>query len=366
MSDDSAELVVVAPSRQYRILAGYGSLGHLPLALRSASVSGRLRLVSDETVFSLYGQRVVEVVQRGGYEVAWTTVPAGESSKSLQYAASLYDWLADTGTDRRDCLLALGGGVVGDLAGFVAATYMRGIALVQVPTTLLAQVDSSIGGKVGINLPRGKNLVGAFHQPVLVLADTATLDTLPRRELVAGWAEVVKTAMILDADLFSTLEDHVRELLHLQPSIVERVVRRCMELKASVVAQDEREAGLRAILNYGHTIGHALEAAGGFRHLLHGEAVAIGMVGAASIAVQMGMLDPAAASRQNSLLRALGLPDRCPGADLQQVRRSMTLDKKVRQGRLTWVLPTSIGHVVQTQDVPVELVDQVLESLVQE
>ncbi|HLI28471.1 MAG TPA: 3-dehydroquinate synthase [Chloroflexota bacterium] len=351
---------VHAPSRTYPVVVGPGVLADLPALLAEVGLRGRLWLVADAAVATRYAPRVVAGLRAAGYPVAVQTVPSGEESKSLAQAAALYDWLLAERVERGDALLALGGGVVGDLVGFVAATILRGIAFVPLPTTVLAQVDASIGGKVAVNHSRGKNLIGAFHQPRLVVADTATLASLPPRERAAGWAEVIKCGMILDAELFALLEHEAEALLGLAPAPTAAAIGRAMALKAAVVGEDERESGRRAILNYGHTIGHALEAATHYARYLHGEAVAIGMVGAASIAVELGVLPSEVAERQLRLLTRFGLPTRASGVDVAAVRQAMALDKKAAAGRLTWILPTALGQVTLCREVPEEAVERAL------
>src|SRR4051812_47139397 len=292
-----AAFEVCTASRTYPVVVGPGVLETLPEWLERTGLQGRLWLIADQAVYARYGQRVEASLRAAGRAVQARTVPSGEEHKTLAQMAELYDWLLGERVERRDAILTLGGGVVGDMAGFVAATILRGIAFVQLPTTLLAQVDASIGGKVAVDHPRGKNLIGAFHQPSLVVADTATLATLPPRELAAGWAEVVKTGVILDADLFALLEREADALRVAQPGATEAAIRRCMELKGAVVGEDERESGRRAILNYGHTIGHAIEAATSYGRYLHGEAVAIGLRAAAHIAVATRRLPAGAAAR---------------------------------------------------------------------
>ena len=293
---------------------------------------------------------------------AVATVPAGEQSKSLAEAAKLYGQLADRAADRRTPVIAVGGGVVGDLAGFVAATYNRGLPLVMVPTTLLAMVDSSVGGKVGINLPEGKNLVGAFHQPAAVWIDAALLGTLPDRESRSGLAEVVKYGVILDPEFFGWLEANAEAVLRRDPAAVAHVVARSCRLKADVVEQDEREeTGLRMVLNYGHTFAHAFEAVGGYGAWLHGEAVAAGMVCASRLAERRGLIPAEVTARQARLLERFGLPTERrpewePGALLAVMRR----DKKNVGGRLRFVLPMRLGHVAAFDDVPEALVREVL------
>ena len=277
------------------------------------------------------------------------TVPSGEQSKSYEQAQQLYDHLVDMSADRRTIIVAVGGGVTGDLAGFVAATYARGLRFVQVPTTLLSMVDSSVGGKTGINHPRGKNLIGAFHQPIGVLIDITTLTTLPDREYRSGLAEVVKYGVILDADFFDYLEQNLSGLNTRDAEVLRHVVARSCELKADVVRQDEFETtGLRAVLNYGHTFGHAFEALSGYGSLLHGEAVSIGMVCASRLAESLGRITARDTERQVALLKALKLPVDVPG-DLRQrhadILQCMMLDKKTEGRELRFVLPSKIGHV---------------------
>ena len=346
-----------------RVVVGSQVLERAGEELDAAGLRGRIRLVADETAWRLHGARLRGGLAAAQRPVDWMTLPSGEEFKTLQTLSRVYDWLLEVGVERGDCLMAMGGGVCGDLAGFAAATILRGIALVQVPTTLLAQVDSSIGGKTGINHPRGKNLIGAFHQPRLVLADLSTLATLPRRELAAGWAEVVKMAMTLDGPFFEELEHDAAALLELDLERAGQAIARAIELKGEVVAEDEREASRRMVLNYGHTIGHALEAATGYQRYLHGEAVAIGMAGEALIAEKLGLLRADDRARQAALLSRLGLPQRCPAVAAAALWQPMSQDKKVRDQRLTWVLPTGIGQVTLRRDVADELVAEVLHAM---
>jgi 3-dehydroquinate synthase len=354
---------VEAAAGRYEVLVGRGLLASTGAILREAGLKGQLRIVSDESVHRLYAGPLEEALRAEGFAVASHQVPAGEASKSLEAAARLYDWLVETGTERRDLVLAVGGGVVGDLAGFVAATYLRGVRLVQVPTSLLAQVDSSVGGKVAVNHPRGKNLIGAFYPPSLVIVDSHTLSTLPARELSAALAEVVKMGVILDPQLFDLLETEADRLLRLEPASVERVIARSIGLKAGVVQQDERESGLRAILNYGHTIGHGVEAASDYVLYRHGEAVAIGMEGAARLAVEVGLCSPDLPLRQGELLRRFGLPLSYRGVAVDAILEAMGRDKKASRGRLTWVLPERIGKTAIRRDVPESAVERVVAEL---
>jgi 3-dehydroquinate synthase len=328
-----------------------GSLSALGARMRAAGLApGPCALVTDRTVEGLYGGHARGALRRSGFApVTMLVVPPGERSKSLAAAAVLFDRLAAAGLERGRPIVALGGGVVGDLAGFVAATWLRGVPLVHVPTTVLAQLDSSIGGKVGVDLESGKNLVGAFHQPRLVLLDARLLASLPRRHLRSGLAEAAKVGFTLDRRLVALLEQHAADLADgartpRARAALARVIERAVRAKVRVVAADERDDGVRQVLNYGHTVGHALEALGGYRRWLHGEAVALGMTVAANAAVRRGTLAPAVAERQRRLLRALGLPVRLPrGVSARNVLAFMRLDKKNVAGAPRFVLTTRIG-----------------------
>ncbi len=351
----SDPLWVRTTSRAYPIYVGTGVTRELSALLTRHELDGTIRVIADERVAALHGDAIRAAIEP--LAQAWYALPAGEVHKTLQQVERLYDALLADRPERSDVVLAFGGGVTGDMAGFVAATLLRGLRFVQVPTTLLSHVDSSVGGKVGVDHPRGKNLIGAFHQPSLVVVDTELLGTLPPREIAAGWAEVVKIAVIQDAALFADLEANVASLRKLEPGPTVDAIRRAIALKARVVEQDEYDlTGLRAILNYGHTIGHALEAATGYAELLHGEAVAVGMRGAASIAINLGLHPESAGERQTRLLRELGLPQECPRTPPAAVRAAMGLDKKRAGGRIAWVLPHGLGAVQVTRDVPDELV----------
>jgi 3-dehydroquinate synthase len=297
-------------------------------------------------------------------------VPPGEETKNMDYAIKIYNFLVGHRAERDDVIIALGGGMVGDLAGFVAATFLRGMFWIQVPTSLIAMVDASIGGKVGINHPDGKNLIGAFYQPTLVLADPQALTTLPQRELVSGWAEVIKHGMILDKEFFVFLEANVNRLTKLEPEAATRAVARSAAIKAQVVNQDEKEReGKRTMLNYGHTIAHGLEAATQYKCFLHGEAVAIGMMGAAKLSQRLGLLPSAAVERQQALLQKFGLPTSLPAMrsnlklSLAGVTRAMELDKKMKGKAIRWVLLQDIGRTVVRSDVPQKEVLAVLQEL---
>jgi 3-dehydroquinate synthase len=309
-------------------------------------------IITDQNVESPHAQQAAESLVEVGAQVDVLVVEAGEQTKSVESAAGLWDQLLAVGTDRKSVVFAVGGGVVGDLAGFVAATFARGLALVQVPTTLLAQVDSSVGGKVGVNLEGAKNMVGAFWQPAGVLIDTAVLETLPEREYTAGLAEVVKYGVILDAEFFAYLEANAAALVRREAAVLERVIARSCRLKADVVEADEREeTGLRSVLNYGHTFCHALEAVTLYNRYLHGEAVAIGVMCAARLAQRLGRVDSAFTARQGKLLVSLGLDVAFPEVDRKALLAAMAHDKKVEHGRLRFVLPTRLGHVELVDDV---------------
>jgi 3-dehydroquinate synthase len=340
-----APLDVALGERSYPIHVGPGVLSALPSLMGKP---GRCLIVTDETVAGLYAEPVLAALSQADWEPRLAVVPAGEGSKSLAEAGRLYDAAVEAGLKRHHPIVALGGGVVGDLAGFIAATYQRGVPFVQVPTTLLAQIDSSVGGKVAINHPSGKNLIGAFYQPRLVLADTATLLTLPEREYLAGLGEMVKYGVIMDAAFFARLESEVPRLLARDLPLLNELVRRCCELKAEVVQEDERETagGRRAILNFGHTVGHAIEAIAGYGTVLHGEAVAIGMVAEGRLAVRRGLWADAEQDRLERLVAALGLRTELPDLDGGALLTAMGRDKKNLDKGITFVLPTAIGEVV--------------------
>ncbi|MFM7059366.1 MAG: 3-dehydroquinate synthase [Planctomycetota bacterium] len=319
----------------------------------------RMFVVTDAVLAASHAAEFAGALQAAGAEVAQVSVPSGEATKSWHFTQQLYDALVEMSADRRTIVAAVGGGVTGDLAGFAAATYARGLRFVQVPTTLLSMVDSSVGGKTGINHPRGKNLIGAFHQPSGVLIDEATLATLPDRDYRSGLAEVVKYGVILDADFFEYLEQHAAELLSRTPEVLNTVIARSCQLKAQVVQADEYETtGLRAVLNYGHTFGHAFEALAGYGQLLHGEAVSIGMLCASRLAERLGRIASRDTLRQRNLLLSLGLPVDVP-AELQrqpeEILRCMLLDKKTDNRQLRFVLPDRIGHVDTVRGVDSQL-----------
>jgi len=341
------ELSVSLGERSYPILIGPGLLaGHERL---SELVSGRqVAVVSNDRVAGLYGRQLVSTLERSASHCITVLLPEGEAHKTWQSLNTVFDALLARHFDRRCVLVALGGGVVGDMTGFAAATYMRGVPFVQVPTTLLAQVDSSVGGKTAINHPLGKNMVGAFYQPQSVLADTSTLTSLPLRELSAGLAEVIKHGAIIDAAFFRWQEEHMDQLMARDDHALAYAIQRSCEIKAEVVRQDEREGGLRAILNFGHTFGHAIEAGLGYGEWLHGEAVGCGMVMAADLSVRLGYLDPADRDRIVRLVHAAGLPTVAPDLGVDRWLELMEVDKKNEEGQIRFILLRPLGTAMIT------------------
>jgi 3-dehydroquinate synthase len=357
----------------YPIVIGAGSLAQLGEQIRQQgfTAGSRLLVVTNPVVHEHYGTGVLGGLREAGFEVAELVVEAGEEHKTPAGVARIHDAAFAHRLERGSLIVALGGGVVGDMAGFAAATWLRGIAVVQVPTTLLAMVDAAIGGKTGVNHPGGKNLIGAFHQPRLVLIDPATLATLPPREFRAGMAEVIKYGVIGDPQLFSDLEhaahaDPTGGLARQEavgPTLLQRLLARSAATKARVVAADEREGGVRAILNYGHTLGHAVETLTGYGTFLHGEAVALGMHAAGRIALAMGLWSESEQERQRAVITAAGLPLVGPSLDPDAVLTCLRSDKKVRAGRVRFVLPSAIGTVSIRDDVSADVIRAVLAEL---
>jgi 3-dehydroquinate synthase len=343
--------------RSYRIKIGAGLLSSLGVECARLGFGRRCAVISDTNVAPRFGSRAQAALRAAGFEPALIRIEAGEQAKSLKTFETCCEQLAAQWLERRSLVIALGGGVVGDLAGFAAAAFLRGIAFVQVPTTLLAQVDSSVGGKVGVNLKAGKNLVGAFHQPRLVLCDLDTLRTLPQREYRAGLAEVIKYGIIHDRGLFGRLERDVKRLLAREGRTLEFVVARCCKIKAEVVEEDETETGRRAILNFGHTVGHALEAISRYGRYLHGEAISIGQVVAARISHEVLGLAQRDVDRVCALFRQCGLPTqvRLSRSELDRLLATMKVDKKVVHCEVKFVLAKRIGHVEIGQTVPEKL-----------
>ena len=352
--------VVDAGSSRYPVYTGWDLLARLGEIFDRLSLSRRVFMIVDGAVLDGHGETAARALRGSGREVFTYRVEPGEASKSLEYLAEMYAWLAERRAERSDVILALGGGVTTDLAGTAAATYLRGMPMVHAPTTMLGMVDAAIGGKVAVDLPAGKNLVGAFYQPRAVVADLSTLATLPRRELRSGYAEVIKHALIRDPKMLDELEAHAHTLLNPggarrdagAAAVIADMIRRNQRIKAQVVSADERESDVRAILNYGHTLGHAIEAVTGYRELLHGEAVAIGLVAAAEIGHAMGLIDESLLARHRALLEHFGLPTTMPSAlAADDLLEAMSRDKKVVGGRQRWVLLESAGAAIVRDDV---------------
>lgn len=346
--------------RSYPIIIRSGVLADIGSDLRQRKIGTKYGIIADDTVAKLYGKQCMQSLEAAGIQSELIIFSHGEANKTMATVASLASELAQQGFDRSDALIALGGGVTGDITGFLAAIYMRGIPFVQVPTTLLAQVDSSVGGKTGVDLPEGKNLVGVFYQPKIVYIDTDVLHTLPLDELRGGLAEVIKYGVIHDADFFSFLAQEREAVFALQQDTLTRLIARCCEIKAWVVEQDEREGGLRRILNFGHTIGHAVEAASDFQ-LIHGKAVAIGMCAVADLAVQTGYLQEGDAQAIKKLIEQYELPTTIPtDLDRKVIKKYLLNDKKTVAGRVFYVLPQGIGKVMITDQVSEDAVDAVI------
>lgn len=347
--------------RSYDIVCGSGVLGGLGKAVEALRPGPKVALVTNTTLQGLYADVVEKSLRESGLSVLTISIPDGEEYKSLLWAEKILTEMLAAGLDRGSIVVALGGGVVGDIAGFAASLYMRGIRFVQVPTTLLSQVDSSVGGKTAVNHPLGKNMIGTFWQPSLVWIDVETLKTLPRRELLAGAAEVIKYGVIWDAGFFDFLSQNRDKLLSLDAETLTHVITRSCGIKAEVVSRDEREAGLRSILNYGHTIGHAIEAVAGYGKLLHGEAVAIGMNIEARLAQSLGILAAGDASRIRAVIEAYGLPVEVPAeAGAEALLKAMEIDKKALAGKLRFTLPERVGSCRLFVEVEREKVLQVL------
>ncbi len=351
------ECLVELANRSYRIHIAPGLLADTGTLCRESRLNGPLLLVSDEQVAARYAGVVAESLQAASFEVTQVTVPPGEASKCHTQLIRIYDAALAAGLDRAATVVALGGGVIGDLAGYAAATYLRGIRYVQIPTTLLAMVDSAVGGKTAVNLPQGKNLIGAFHQPATVVADMDTLATLPPREWRAGLAEVIKYGFIADPSLLDLLETHTVESLTAATDTLAEIVQRSCAIKADVVNRDEREGGLRAILNFGHTLGHALEQLTGYTTYLHGEAIAIGMIYAARLSQHLLKLPTNDVSRLQQLLKQYELPTIPPDLPWDRVRAALQRDKKKLDGTIGFVLVRQPGVAVYGQKVPAEMLE---------
>lgn len=355
-----AVAIVTTPFGAYPVLVGEGALAALGAIARDARLDGRAFIVTDTIAGPLFGERAMAALRQAGYQVAIHTIPAGEHHKNLQTLAALYDDLLASRIQRTDFIVTLGGGVVTDLGGFAAATILRGVPFIHTPTTLLAMADAAIGGKTGIDHPSGKNLIGAFAQPRAVVIDPLLLRTLPPRQLRNGWAELLKHGFILDEPLIRDLE---AATLTGPPLTSPDLIARSVAIKAAVVSDDERETGRRTLLNYGHTIGHAIETVTGYTTYLHGEAIAIGMHAAGIISTELGLLPPAELQRQQNLIRRFGLPETAPGLDPRALTDATHLDKKNRSGTLHWVLLEHIGKAVVRQSVPETLVHHAIQTI---
>ncbi|HHZ17425.1 MAG TPA: 3-dehydroquinate synthase [Peptococcaceae bacterium] len=350
--------------RSYEVLLGTEIWPAGVAELQRFSPEEEVFVVTDERVHRLYGEELTGLLEEAGYRPFTYILEAGEASKTWVNAEKILDSMLARNFSRQVPLLALGGGVVGDLAGFVAALYRRGVPFIQIPTTLLAQVDSSVGGKVAVNHPRGKNMLGTFYQPRAVWADLRTLDTLDEREWQAGLAEVLKYALLWDAGFFTFLETHAREIIARDnPPVLAAMIERCVQIKAEIVRRDERDEGLRHILNLGHTIGHALEKATGFQQYRHGEAVAIGMRAAGMLAVKLGLFSAAKLARVEKLMQEWGLPMNLSGSTVREIPEQIKLDKKVANKEVAFVLPVAIGKVTVQKGIAEEILMQVLEEL---
>lgn len=360
----SSVIPVNLPQNPYEIAIAPGSLSQLGDRMVRLNLGKKVLLVSNREIFDYYGETALDSLTQSGFEIFTHFIPAGETYKTLESIARVYDTALEHRLERSSTMVALGGGVIGDMTGFAAATWLRGINFVQVPTSLLAMVDASIGGKTGVNHPQGKNLIGAFHQPRLVSIDPLVLKTLPVREFRAGMAEVIKYGVIWDEFLFCQLEaaERLDDIACLSEDLLQTIIVRSCQAKADVVAQDEKEAGLRAILNYGHTIGHAIESLTGYSTINHGEAVALGMVAAAKMATQLQMWTPAEAERQNRLIEKAGLPAAIPATvDSEAIVEALQTDKKVKAGKVRFVLPTAVGKAIVSDRVSSELIRDVLD-----
>ena len=365
--------VVDAGSARYPVYCAWGLLERSGDTLDRLGLRGRVFLIADQAIIELHGATALKSLEAVGRSVESYAVPSGEASKSLASLDALYSWLSSHRAERRDIIFALGGGVTTDLAGTVAATYLRGMPLVHAPTTVLGMVDAAIGGKVAIDLPSGKNLVGAFYQPRAVLADVATLATLPPRELRSGFAEVIKHGLIRDEAMLDLLDESADALLDPAAGLTDEsrrqllvdVITRNQAIKAAVVSADERESDIRAILNYGHTLGHAIEAVTGYSAVLHGEAVAMGMVAVAEMGCSLGLIDEALVARHRRLIERFGLPTQSPpGLGRAEIVEAMSRDKKVVGGKQRWILLESVGNPIVRDDVPAEVVSEAIDAVV--
>lgn len=353
-------------SHSYNICVRSGGLDQLGTQMSELNLGKKVLLVSNQSIFRHYGEKAASALESAGFEVSSCILPPGEQYKTLNSVQKIYGAALANRLERSSTMVALGGGVVGDMTGFAAATWLRGINVVQVPTSLLAMVDAAIGGKTGVNHPLGKNLIGAFHQPRLVLIDPDVLKTLPTREFRSAMAEVIKYGVIWDAELFGMLEKSKRldQMRYVKADLLAEILIRSCQAKADVVSKDEKESGLRAILNYGHTIGHAVESLTGYKLVNHGEGVALGMVAASRLAVELGMWDAECDGRQLDSIAKAALPVKLPtGLDVEEVLKSLQLDKKVQDGKVRFVLPVRLGEAAVSDRVDGDLILKVLKDM---
>ncbi len=358
------EVRVDLGERSYSVLIGSDLIAQSGALFEKYGVKGRILVVTNPTVAKWYLDPLLDSLRASGYQAEAALVPDGEEFKSLEQVNGIYNQLVEGKYDRKSVLVALGGGVIGDLTGFAAATYMRGVRLIQIPTTLLAQVDSSIGGKTAVNHPKGKNLIGAFYQPGLVLSDVATFRTLPEREFNSGMVEVIKHGLILDPEYFQMIQAGLTSIGERNPEVMAKVVAGSCRIKARVVQEDETETGLRAVLNLGHTVGHALESITNYQYYKHGEAVALGILAALKIARRNGLLEETGLVQQvTTLFQSFNLPIKIPGLSAVGILSLIDLDKKVEYGKIRWVLPKRLGQVGISDQIPAETVKDTLLEL---
>jgi len=356
-------ITVELEERSYPIHIGIGALSALEDTLKNLDASGPVAICTDSNVGPLYAAKVESIVRDASLEPVTCEMSAGEEHKRLARIEEFTGHFLNAGMDRSSIVIALGGGVVGDVAGFAAASFMRGVRFIQIPTTIVAQVDSSVGGKTGVNHPMAKNIIGAFHQPSAVIIDMGFLESLPERELKAGLAEVIKHGIIADEGLFTYMEDNVDTIMRMELNAFEMPIRRSCEIKGAIVSADEKEAGLRGNLNYGHTFGHGIEAATNYTTFLHGEAIALGMIAAGALARELEMVDDDFCERQRRCISAYGLPVSYPGLDIDACLEAMRHDKKARSGVLKFILAERVGHVVHRTDITPDQARKALEHV---
>lgn len=350
----------------YNIFIGENLFEDMAKFVTAPNFSKKILVVTDENIFNIYGQRLRKIFSNYDTNFEIEIIPAGETSKTLENAEKLYTYAIESQLDRKSVIVAIGGGVTGDLAGFVAATYLRGVNFVQVPTTLLAQVDSSVGGKTAVNHKLGKNLIGAFYQPKAVFIDVETLKTLPQKEIRAGLGEIIKYGVISDAEFFCCLEKNIEGILGGNVEVLKQIIKRSCEIKAEVVSRDEKESGLRRILNFGHTIAHAIEEETKYQKYCHGEAVAIGMIGAALISQKLNYVDSEKVTRLKNLIERFGMYTQAEGCNVEGIYRALFRDKKTVGGKLNWVLMKDFGSVEITDEVPEKIIKEALKEILQD